>query len=66
MVTEHNLHRRIDRQLAKHGERLRRVSPRSKWHDDLGPYYIENDTDWVVAYGITDLAPLAKECGVLA
>lgn len=63
-VSQRALLARINRRLVKageHGQQMKSCSPRSRWHDDLGNYYIiDLETNAIAASGIDDLEAWAR------
>lgn len=65
-VTERALFARVDRKLAKEGQRLRRCKTDAKAFSELGTFYIVDTTTNTIAAKNCELETLAKEVGVLA
>lgn len=65
-VTERALFARVDRKLAKEGQRLRRCKSDAKAFPELGAFYIVDTTTNTIATKNCELEALAKEVGVLA
>lgn len=65
IVTERALFARIDRKLAKGGERLRRCKEDARAFSELGSLYIINVNSNTVTAKNCDLEKLGKEIGAL-
>lgn len=65
-ITERALFARVDRHLAKQGERLRRARAGSKSFETLGQYYVVNQEKGTIQETKRDLESLAREYGLLA
>lgn len=65
-ITERALFARIDRKLAKDGERLRRCRSDSRAYAELGDYYIVNQSANTITAQHCTLEGLAKELDLLA
>lgn len=63
-ITERALAQRIRRALAHEALSLHKCSPRSRWHRDLGDYYIVDSRNYIVAQH-RSLEALGLELGVL-
>jgi len=66
IVTERALFARIDRKLAKDGERLRRCKEDSRAFSELGALYIVNVNSNTITAKSCDLEKLGREIGVLS
>ena len=64
-VAERALLQRINRKLAKDGERLKKCPQSSQWHNDFGDYYIIDLNANTVKSQCVVLEKLAMELGVL-
>ncbi len=62
-VVERALVARVNRQLGKKGEALRKCRSDSRWHNDLGSFYLVGG-GMILAQHI-DLAALAREMKVM-
>jgi hypothetical protein len=63
-VSERAIFTRLSRALKKEGKFLRRCRMGTKWHGELGDYYVIGDSKFVVNKHV-DLVEWAKEAGVL-
>jgi hypothetical protein len=59
-MSEGKLMRTIQRILPEH-DRLRKCRPTSRWYNELGRYYVVDDRNTLVAWGIEDLEELHDE-----
>lgn len=65
-ITEKVLESRVRRALASDGLKLRRCSPRSRWHIQLGQHWLYNPHACRVEQTHVDLLELARDLKVLA
>ena len=65
VVSERAMAARINRELKKQGESLRRCREDSRWFHDLGQYYTLDLERNVISDKQVDLTELAKKLGVL-
>jgi hypothetical protein len=65
-ITERALFARIDRKLAKDGERLRRCRSDSRAHAELGDYYIVAGDRNTIETTHVELERLARSLDLLA
>jgi len=65
-VTERALFTRIDRHLAKQGERLRRGRTGTKAFETLGAYYVVSQEKGTIQETQCELEALARKHGLLA
>jgi hypothetical protein len=60
-----SVERRVQHRLYPEGFLLRKCSPRSRWHPQLGDYYLVSMVTNTVHTTHQDLEDLAREYGVL-
>lgn len=65
IVSERAMMARINRRLAKEGQKLCKTPPQSRWFNDLGAFHIVNENQNVIEAQHVDLEELAKELGTL-
>lgn len=65
IVSERALMRRINRRLVREGERLHACHPASRWHGDLGCFYMTRpDANSIIARHV-GIEALAADLGAL-
>jgi len=64
-VSDRALMARINRKLAKEGQKLKKTQPTSKWASELGEFYIVDEKLNTIDATHVDLEKLASELSVL-
>ena len=63
-ISERALVARVNRKLAKDGERLHQCSENSKWFNELGRYFVTDQRNYISAKYVP-INQLAKELGAI-